>query len=264
MKIEVDEVVEVKYFTKPFVKLLSKYPELSSLLYSTYPPKFDLGDPMVLSTLNRYFFLDILGLDITVPQGHLIPSFGLRYAYCDIVMREIHNNKRLVEIGTGASAALSLILAKEYKRKVIASEINEESYLSAKSNIVNNGLEKQITLLKSKGEIISGLIPPGKYAALLCYPPIYSEDLTILKKRRGWKGVESELIGGGEDGLSFVQHLIMEYLDSEKHHFELFSILLLNLEQVKFTLSKIKKEIPHQIVRFDAGTRKRYCILFRN
>ena len=46
--------------------------------------------------------------------------------------------------------------------------------------------------------------------------------------------------------------------------FELFSILLLNLEQVKFTLSKIKKEIPYQIVRFDAGTRKRYCILFRN
>jgi len=174
------------------------------------------------------------------------------------------NRKRVVEIGTGASAALSLILAKKYKRRILATEINEDSYFSAKKNIIDNGLDNRITLLKSRGDIILDLIPSGKYAALLCYPPIYSEDLTILKKKRGWKGVESELIGGGDDGLSFMKQLIDEYLVSEKHHFELFSILLLNLQQVKFVLSRIKRENSYQIIRFDAGTRKRYCLLFRN
>jgi len=93
MQIKINEIVEIKYFTKPFKNLLTSHPELKPFIISNNPPKFDLGDPNFLSELNRCLFLDITRLHIQVPSGYLIPSFGLRYAYCDIIMREVEIEK---------------------------------------------------------------------------------------------------------------------------------------------------------------------------
>ena len=107
---------EAKYFTLPFSKLVEKYPDLNSFLISENPPKFDLGNPKVLSILNKYLFKEVLQIDLDVPEGHLIPALGIRHVYCEIVNSLPQPQDPLIEIGTGASAALAMILAKKYKK----------------------------------------------------------------------------------------------------------------------------------------------------
>ena len=245
----------------PFSVLIEKYPALSSFLKSLHPPKFDLGDPITLSTLNYYLFKEQVGVEIFVPKGHLIPTLGIRFAYAAIINRYAPK-KTLVEIGTGASAAISLILAKKFNRAIIATELNEISYQSAMKNIVHNQLEKQITLLKSNGEIIRGLIPESDYGAIISYPPIYSKsDLHLAHKKRGWRGVESELIGG-EEPLEFSKKLIKESFTTEKVNFDTISLMVLNKSQVSELIDYSKKFTEKfKIFRVIAGTRERWIIL---
>ena len=103
-----------------------------------------------------------------------------------------------------------MILAKKYKKKVIATEINKTSINSASKNIEANSLSEYITIIQSRGEIVENLLPEGNYSTLLCFPPIYDNDQTKLWKKRGWKGVESEMIGGPSDGMDFTFKLIDE------------------------------------------------------
>ncbi len=160
-----------------------------------------MGDPETLSELNICLFKELADLDIELPKGHLIPSYSLRMAYGKTINELLTSEKinfsyPVIEIGTGASAATAMLLAKKYKRKVVTTEINEVSYQLAQKNIVRNKLRELITLIKSEGQIINEIVPEGKYSALMCYPPIYLADLTKLEKQRGWKGVQSELIAG--------------------------------------------------------------------
>ena len=76
----------------------------------TYPPKFDLGDPKILSLLNHYLYKEILQLEVSVPEGFLIPALGIRHVYCDIIDSITESEDQLIEIGTGASAALAIYL----------------------------------------------------------------------------------------------------------------------------------------------------------
>ncbi len=232
VKQEPAEIIEAKYFTLPFSLLLEKYPLLNSLLISVDPPKFDLGDPYVLSLLNKYLYKEVVGLDISIPQNHLIPSLGIRYAYCEYMNSLLKSNYHLIEIGTGASAAISMILAKLYKRNVFATEIDKESYQSAKTNIENNQLQNSVKMIQSKGEIIQDLIPDGRYSGLLCFPPIYRDDLTILSKKRGWKGTEFELIGGGKKGMDFSLKLLDEALEHRNVKIDILSLMILNKNQL--------------------------------
>ncbi|MHA1400476.1 MAG: RlmF-related methyltransferase [Candidatus Heimdallarchaeaceae archaeon] len=258
--------VDAKYYGIKFKDLIQKYPKLQKFLVHENPPKFDLGNPEVLSELNRCLFKELAGLDITVPEGYLIPAYSLRMAYAEVVNSLLNSDLPIIEIGTGASAAISLLLAKKFHRKVIATEINEVSFESAKKNIFGNGMEEYITLLKSEGQIIKDFIPKGNYSAILCYPPIYHDDKTKLEKIRGWKGVRSELIGGKRDGLEFTHKLIQEALESEQILINIITIQVLNKEQVESIFHKFGSNYNKcEYVEIKAGTRKRYIpILYKN
>ena len=167
-----------------------------------------------------------------------------------------------MEIGTGASAAISIILAKKFNRIIIATELNDVSYQSAMKNIASNQLEKQITLLKSNGEIIKGLIPKGDYGAIISYPPIYSRgDIHLAHKKRGWRGVETELIGGNEP-LEFSKKLIKESFTTEEVNFDTVSLMVLNKSQVSELINYSKEFTKNfKVFRIIAGTRERWIIL---
>ncbi|MBY9002303.1 MAG: RlmF-related methyltransferase [Candidatus Heimdallarchaeota archaeon] len=255
---------KAKYFTLPFRVLVKKYPELNSFLISEKPPKFDLGNPEVLSLLNRCLFKEVLQLDIDVPEGHLIPALGIRHVYCEIVNSITQSQDPIVEIGTGASAGLAMILAKKYKRKVIATEINENSVNSANKNIEANNLSEVITVLHSRGEIVENLLPKGNYSTLLCYPPIYDNDQTKLWKIRGWKGVESEMFGGTIDGMDFTMKLLDEALNSKKVKIQNITVLLMNEEQIKQISTRFQIEEKSKIFQINAGTRKRFVLWIQN
>ena len=264
MKLEPAEIIEAKYFTLPFSKLLEKYSFLNSLLISVNPPKFDLGNPYVLSLLNKYLYKEVVGLKISIPQNYLIPSLGVRYAYCEYMNSLLKSNYPLIEIGTGSSAVISMILAKVYKKNVLATEIEKKSYQSARRNIEENHLINSIKLIQSKGEIIHNLIPKGRYSGLLCFPPIYRDDLTILSKKRGWKGTQFELIGGGKKGMDFSLKLLEEALESKDVKIDIISLMFLNRNQMNLTQKKLLKDRDSHFIQINAGTRKRYVVIVEN
>jgi 23S rRNA A1618 N6-methylase RlmF len=264
MKFDDRSIIEAKYYGKKFADLLENFPELNAFLISVNPPKFDLGDPKVLSLLNQYLYKDIFQLEVSVPEGFLIPALGIRHVYCDIVDSIKKSEDPLVEIGTGASAVLAMILAKKYKRKVLATEINETSINSACKNVEDNNLSDSISILQSRGEILKDLLPEGNYSTLLCYPPIYDNDQTKLLKKRGWKGVESEMFGGASDGMDFTFKLLDEALSSEKVRFQNITVMLMNEEQIKQILVKFHNILKSKIFQINAGTRRRYVLWIQN
>ncbi len=251
------KVIDAKYYGIKFEDLLAIYPNLKDLLMSENN-QLDLGNPHVLSTLNEYLFRHLLELKIVVPTNYLIPAMSLRLAYIEGI-KQFFNHLPIIEIGTGASAALSLIAAKKYNQTVIATEINAESYKSAKENIVNNNLSSNITVIKSEGQVIKDFLPTGEYSVLLTYPPIYSNDLTILEKKRGWKGTQSELIGGGKDGLEFCKQLIDEALSSPKCIIRVISLMIMNKQQLTELINYCKQNYDY--IKIKAGTRFRYVLL---
>ena len=70
-------------------------------------------------------------------------------------------SNRILEIGTGASAIISLFAAKSFDLKVLATEINESSIDSAERNISTNNMSHKIQLLKSEGGILDQVIEIG-------------------------------------------------------------------------------------------------------
>jgi len=261
MELEPSHILEAKYYSLPFSSLVEKYPILNAFLISVDPPKFDLGNPKVLSMINKYLFKEVVDLDIRVPEDFLIPSLGIRHAYCDFIADRIKSNKPIIEIGTGSSAAIALILAKKYNKQVVATEINTSSIEMAISNIITNRLENKINIITSKGEIITNLISPGNYSALVSYPPFYDADLTKLEKKRGWKGKQSELFGGKKDGLAFAKQLLHESFQDTYIDIELVSLMMMNLEQIKELFAIIPSDMKTEIIQINAGTRRRFILL---
>ncbi len=254
--------IDSKLYGKKFSDLYKDHLTLEQYLISKDPFKFDLGDPRTLSEINRYLFKDLVGLDITISSDYLIPSASIRIVYAELLMKLINSDNKLVEIGTGATSALAMILAKKYQREIIATEINSSSFKQAKNNISKNNLDKYIILKKSEGQVIESIIPSGKYAGLVCYPPIYPDDPTKLWKIKGWKGKKSELIGGGKDGLDFTRRLIREALNTKGIHFDVITILLMNKKQI----DKMINEFPNLSIEYfviKAGTRKRFGLVIQ-
>ncbi|MHA1200698.1 MAG: RlmF-related methyltransferase [Candidatus Heimdallarchaeaceae archaeon] len=257
----IEEEIEAKYFTIPFDELLENNPELAAYAISINPVRFDLGNSEVLSKVNQCLYKTVLDIDISVPENHLIPTLGIRYVYCDAVISRIDSTYPLIEIGTGASAAISLILSKKYNKQVVSTELNEISFLSARQNIQKNNQNSAIKILKSEGEIIQNLIPKGKYSALVCYPPLYEKDLTRLEKKRGWKGTYDELIGGGKDGMDFTRNLIKEVTTTPDIEIGFVSLLLSSLDFVNKTIEFLPKTAETKIIQINAGTRKRFILI---
>jgi len=264
MTFKIFKTINAKHYGKKFSDLLENFPELNVFLISVNPPKFDLGDPKILSLLNQYLYKDLLQLDVSVPEGFLIPALGIRYAYCDIIDEITDSEEPLVEIGTGASAVLAMILAKKYDRKILTTEINEISINSANKNVETNNLSEFITILQSRGEIVENLLPTGNYSTLLCYPPIYDNDQTKLWKKKGWKGVKSEMFGGSTDGMDFTLKLLDEALNSEKVRIRNITVMLMNEEQIRQILVKFKEELNSKVFQINAGTRKRFVLWIQN
>ena len=263
MKEEPILTIDAKYLGMKFDELIRNYPYLSKFLISSRPPKFDLGDPLTLSELNKCLFKELSELDIEVPFNHLIPAYSLRAAYAQAINELVKSDEPIIEIGTGASGAIALILAKKYGKRIIATEINAESYESAKKNIQQNKLEKKITLFKSNGEIIKGIIPKGDYAALVSYPPIYPSDLSKLKKQRGWKGVKTELIAGKNE-LDFAIQLVNESLNSKDVEIDFVTVQVMNKGQLFKLLNLFSDRKDCYFIEIIAGTRKRYILVVDN
>lgn len=167
--------------------------------------KIDFGNTDALNAYNKAALRVMSGLKLQLPPRNLVPTICLRQAYLTVLIDELlSRGSNILEIGTGASAVISMIASKNHGLNVTATELSDESYQSALNNIEMNKLEN-ISLIKSSGGIIKGVISPEtSFDAVLCYPPTYPEgdrkEYRRTKPLSGFKGTESEMIGGGDEG----------------------------------------------------------------
>lgn len=259
----IDESIDIKSWCVKIETAVEDYPLLAQYVKKG---KLDFGDHQSLSMYNKAVAYSLAKLDIEVPDAHLIPAVCLRYAYVKIIYDKfLQSSKRILEVGVGASAIISLFAAKSFDLTVIATEINESSIKSAEKNISSNNLSQKIQLVKSTGGILVNVIDNGSsFDALLTYPPTYgdsNQDKGKLQKNRGFKGVGSEMIGGGLDGFEFTKNLLQEACSD---HFNIKIITVMCLFKSHVTPSiKILGDNGRKtmIVELIAGTRKRYIVI---
>ncbi|KAG8919624.1 hypothetical protein FRC01_001201, partial [Tulasnella sp. 417] len=177
--------------------------------------------------LSRDFGLSLGSL----PSDRLCPPVPNRLDYVlwiqDIVDKTLEGDSEAlsvlgIDIGTGASAIYPLLACKLRKDwKMIGTDIDKRSLLSAEKNIATNKLQDQITLWTSKPneKILSPILanPDQRFVFTMCNPPFYSTyseavNSPVVKEFDPFAvctGAEVEMVtDGGEVG--FVTRIIME------------------------------------------------------
>jgi 23S rRNA A1618 N6-methylase RlmF len=255
--------INIKPWCVKIETALEKYPQLQGYVEDG---KLDFGNHESLIAYNQAVAYVLADLQIEVPSNHLIPAVCLRHAYMKIITEKyVSTNKKIIEIGAGASGIISLLAAKLYNHDIVATEINESSYLACIENIARNKLEHKINLIKSSGGILMDVIPyNSKFDALVTYPPTYAgsiQDEKKMDKKRGFKGVESEMIGGGLDGFEFTKNLISEAC-SPQFEIKVISILCLFDSHVMPSIELLQSNKRSvDVIELIAGTRKRYVVV---
>lgn len=252
--------LNAKDFSLPIASVIESCPEIKNWLDENN--KIDLGNSLALYHYNKCLFKildDIdLNLDITNDQPiNLIPTAGLRRAIVSTVISTI-KPKTVIEIGTGASAIIALLLAKN-NIQVIATEINEDSIKTALKQIQLNKLESNVTLVKSEG-ILNYLEHFYPIDCVVSLPPYYAANTKDLpKSSKGFMGTDSELYSFGADS-DFSITLLKEWATIRLSTF--LVILWKNLESVEKALQIMKTfQVENQIIEIKAGTRIRYLTL---
>ncbi|MFX0150606.1 MAG: RlmF-related methyltransferase [Candidatus Hodarchaeota archaeon] len=193
----------------PIKEALKLEPDLKR--YIIRDNQIDLGNTEALLLYNRTILRDFLSLDFTLPTGFLVPTICSRWSFVKWVLTRIQP-KIVLEIGTGASAILALILAR-IGCQVEATEVNKVAFKSAYNNISLNGLKYKVKLIKTeKKRIIRCLYTSlEKFDAIICNPPQYNKKFydQLYSSDRGFVGQESELVGG-QNGHEFIIQLINE------------------------------------------------------
>jgi methylase of polypeptide subunit release factors len=256
--------INAKEFSLPLDQILEKCPDLKQI---TVLGKIDLGDPKALYQYNKclYKVLDDIDLELDFNKdkgSNLIPTAGLRRCIASTII-EIINPLKIIEIGTGASAIMALLFAKK-NIEVIATEINNESVISAQKQIELNNLSQKITLKQSQGDILQYLEKYFPVDCILSLPPYYAEKTKLkVPKKRGFLGVESELYSFGEE-TDFSTKLIEEWIEMQKKFKKqtFLSILWKNQKSMEKVFLKFEKnDLSTQIIEILAGTRIRYLTI---
>jgi methylase of polypeptide subunit release factors len=259
----IDQSFDIKHWCVKIETATSNYPDLIPYVKND---KLDFGDHKSLEMYNKAVAYTLAGLKIKIPETHLIPAVCLRYAYVRTIFEKfLKTENTMLEIGTGASGIIAMFGAKLYNLKVTATEINGISYHSAESNFQRNTLSNRISLIKSRGGIMSGVIKDGsRFDALFTYPPTYadsSQDSGKLNKGRGFKGIDSEMIGGGIDGFDFTDKLLLEAC-SDQFDIKIITVMCLFKSHVAPSLAILKEQKRKtQVIELLAGTRKRYIVI---
>jgi methylase of polypeptide subunit release factors len=211
----------------PFKEAIRRDPTLKK--YTIGKDRIDLGNTEALFLYNRLIIQDFLSLDFFIPPGFLVPTICSRWAFISwILQHHSPHPSRVLEVGTGASAILALILAK-IGCKIEATEVNEVACKYAQKNINLNGLETKILIIKvKKNQIIKSLYDSlVQFDMIVCNPPQYDKDYFQSQiTQKGFMGQESELVGG-DHGHEFIEKLLTELKSFKKSpplYFQLTSL----------------------------------------
>lgn len=102
--------------------------------------------------------------------------------------KEIKNNSRVLDLGTGTGIISILLCGKTNLKEIIGVEIQKEVYEMAKKSIELNKLENKFKLLNEDLKSLSKKFPANSFDAIVTNPP-YKKDNTGLKNENKLKQI---------------------------------------------------------------------------
>ncbi|HIP89240.1 MAG TPA: DUF890 domain-containing protein [Thermococcus paralvinellae] len=228
---------------------LKIFPELQKYIKNG---KLDFSNREARILYNKAVVKAVFGIEIEYhPKGLITPPIS-RYIFLKTFLR---GGEKVLEIGTGHSALMAIIAAKLFNCEVWATEISEEFFEYAKRNIERNKV--QVKLIKSRGEIIKGLIPEGETFDVIFSAPPYYEKPT--------KGVLTaiEAVGGGKYGEEFSLRLLKESMDYLTPGGKV-SLFLPDKAPLLNVVTEEGEKMGYKVrdIKFKAGTRIRHSLIF--
>ncbi|WP_457612030.1 RlmF-related methyltransferase [Methanocaldococcus sp.] len=227
------------------------------IYYDNGKAKINFKDKRALAEYNKAILKALFNLSIEFHPKGLVPAVICRYLFIKKTF-DIVKPKTVLEVGTGHSAIIAMLIKKLYNCEVYATEVDKEFLRLAKENIERNNLD--IKLIDSKGKIVKGIkeLEGKKFDLVISYPPFYSKN--SLAKDKEFGGKKIELIGGGRFGEEFSLKLIEESLGRAKY----ISIMLpkkpeMRREIIKDKLKEVSKDL--YIEKIEVGKRERYIFI---
>ncbi len=186
----------------PVKEALKVFPELGK--YIDESGRLDFSNREARILYNKAIAKAIFGLDVEYHPKGLVTTPISRYLFLKTFLR---GGEKVLEIGTGHTAMMSLMAERLFNCDVTATELDEEFFEYAKRNIEKNG-GANVKLIKSNGGIIRGVVPKGERFDVIFSAPPYYETPT-----KGGVLTEKEGVGGGRYGEAFSVRLIEEALE---------------------------------------------------
>ncbi len=243
----------------PLKEALKRDPTLQKYLINQ-ESRIDLGNTEALLLYNRLVLQEFLSLDFSIPEGFLVPTVCSRWAFLEWVITDLSNIMdreeipTILEIGTGASAILALMLSK-IGCKVEATEVNSKAYKSAQKNINSNRLHIKLVIVKN--QIIKGIFHSlSKYNAIITNPPQYDQHYYDSMVKRGFMGNELELVGG-KKGHEFIERLLEEVTSFNNPPVVYFQLTQIKLHSTLLSMFN-RKKYDYIWKSNTIGTRSRY------
>ncbi len=235
----------------PVREAVKLFPELGE--YLDERGRIDFSNRKARILYNRTIAKAIFGLEIEYHPRGLVTTPISRYLFLKTFLR---GGERVLEIGTGHTAMMALMAEKLFKCDVTATELDDEFFAYAKTNIERNGAK--VRLIKSDGGIIRGVITEGeKFDVIFSAPPYYEGPTKgVLTEREG--------VGGGEYGEAFSVRLIEEALDYLKPRGKV-ALFLPDKKPLVEAIVEKGKELGYSVrdVKFKVGTRWRHSLIMK-
>lgn len=218
-----------------FLKLSEEFPALKPLLFKNEYDKWtiDFGNKKNIRLFNQALIKQHFAISSwNIPEGNLCPTIPGRADYLYYLKDKIGaGEKRILDIGTGASAVYPILGNRLFDWKFVGSEISTKSMANAETILSQNDIQKtaiEIRQQKVKNHFFKNIIQPNeKFDATICNPPFFESEEQARswnwkKWNRGAKGEKtksaksvgtlSEMVcKGGEK--RFITNMIKESVD---------------------------------------------------
>lgn len=171
--------------------LTTQNPKLNVFIIEKFGKKtIDFSNPKAVRELNKSLLLVHYGIKFwEFSEEHLCPPIPGRVDYVHHLADLISEEKKgkVFDIGTGATCIYSLLGNSEYGWGFIASDIAQNSLVSAQKIIDENSLNNEIELRfqKDKTHILEGvLFEEDEVTVTMCNPPFYASATEAMGANR--------------------------------------------------------------------------------
>ncbi|KAG8181106.1 hypothetical protein JTE90_003155 [Oedothorax gibbosus] len=217
------------YKTRPdFKSIAIEYPEFRVFAVPDDKGRIhmDFNNQDALRMLTKILLKKDFNLDVTIPDGFLIPTVPQRLNYLlwveDLLCLLPKKSDLMsgIDIGTGPCAIFSLLGAKKNDWNFVATETSDEAIHWAEKNIKANNLESSIKIQKvSQQSIFHEVLSKNNsiYDFCLCNPPFF-ENIDEIKRRStraketlATTAKKEEILSDGGE-VTFVKNMIRDSL----------------------------------------------------